>query len=102
MNRREFIRQARDKAALATPLISAAGVASANLYEEFGQRLNDTTELLQDSLRRAQMATREVVARVDRIEFQQQLILLLLVLSFMIDGGLSWALLSPELLSSSL
>ena len=98
MNRRDFLQKARDRAAMAAPLIGAAGVAGANLYDELRQSLQETAASLQSSIERGKIATQEAVERIDRIEFQQQIIFALLILSFLIDGGQSWFLFSPDLI----
>ena len=97
MNRREFLRQSRSAVAAATPFVSAAAVASTDLYRQLSEKFEKQAANVAETLGRLQQEARSVVARVDRIEFQQQLILALLVISFMVDGGLGWALIGPEL-----
>ena len=97
MNRRDFLnaatRGAVATAALATPALAAAGAAGADLYDRLTGEITALRDALGERLDNVAGDIGKVTDRVRRLELQHQLILYLLVISFVVDGGLSWLML---------
>ncbi len=98
MNRRDFLsaasRGATAAAAMATPALAAAGAASSDLYDQLADRFEATRNALDERLDGLAEGLGAVAGRVQRLELQHQLLLYLLVVSFMLDGGLTWLVLN--------
>jgi hypothetical protein len=103
MNRREFIaatgRRAAATAALATPLLATAAATGSDLHDRLAAQLEATRAALGARLDAFATEMRSLGGRVQRLEFQQQLLLYLLLLSFILDGGLTWLVLHTPVLA---
>jgi hypothetical protein len=97
MNRRDFLnaatRGAAATAAFATPALAAAGAASSDLYDRLSAQLTATCGALGQRIDGLADDLGQVADRVRHLEFQQQLLLYLLIVSFILDGGLTWLVL---------
>ena len=97
MNRRDFLnaatRGAAATAAMATPALAAASAASSDLYDRLAEQLAATREALGRRIDGLGDDLGQVANRVRRLELQHQLLLYLLVVSFILDGGLTWLVL---------
>lgn len=97
MNRRDFLnaatRGAAATAALATPAIAAAGTAGSDLYDHLADQLNAAREALGARIDSLAGELGDVADRVSQLELQHRLLLFLLVLSLVFDGGLTWLVL---------
>ncbi len=95
MQRREFLRNsARQAAAAAIPLAGAAAAGSADLYARLSGQLGDTAQALYQRIDGLTASLGSLSERVDLVELKYRLVMALLVLSLIIDGGMSWMLLS--------
>ena len=94
VNRRDFLsaagRHAAAAAAVATPVLAATADAGSALYDRLADQLGTAREALEAQLDALSGELRTLGGRVSRIEFQQQMLLYLLLLSFVVDGGLTW------------
>ena len=94
MNRRDFIaaatRHAAAAAAVASPALAAAASAGNDLHDRLAEQLEATRIALGERLDVITDDLRSVGSRVQKLELQQQLLLYLLLLSFVLDGGLTW------------
>ena len=98
MNRRDFLRNsARQAAAAAVPLAGAAIAGGSELYDRFSEQVARTAESLQAEIRQLSASVGGIVDRVDVLEWKYRLVMALLVISLMIDGGMSWMLLTTPL-----
>ena len=94
MNRRDFIaaatRHAAVAAAIASPALAVAASVGNDLHDRLAEQLEATRNALGERLDVLSDELRSVGSRVRKLEFQQQLLLYLLLLSFVLDGGLTW------------
>jgi len=94
VNRRDFLttagRHAAAAAAVATPVLAATADAGSALYDRLADQLGAARAALEEQIGALGGELRTLGGRVSRIEFQQQLLLYLLLLSFIVDGGLTW------------
>lgn len=95
MQRREFLRQsARQAAAAAIPLAGAAAAGSADLYARLSGQLGETAHAIHQRIDSLTASLGTLSDRVDLVELKYRLVMALLVLSLLIDGGMSWMILS--------
>lgn len=93
MNRRDFIRNsARSAAAAAVPIAGAAVAGGSELYERLSGQIGRTAESLQASLREMSASLGAISDRVDYLELKYRLVMALLVISMLVDGGMTWML----------
>jgi len=94
MNRRDFIaaasRGAAATVAVASPIVVAASAAGSTLHDRFGEQFESALGALGERMDAFTDDLRAVGSRVQRLELQQQVLLFLLLLSFVLDGGLTW------------
>ncbi len=97
MNRRDFLnaasRGAVATAAFATPALAAAGAAGSDLYDRLADQLAAARDALGSRIDGLAGDLGQVADRVRRLELQHQLLLYLLVVSLILDGGLTWLVL---------
>jgi hypothetical protein len=97
MNRRDFLnaatRGAAATAALATPAIATAGATGSDLYDRLADQIAATREALGQRIDGLTGELGDLAGRVGQLELQHQLLLFLLVLSLVFDGGLTWLVL---------
>lgn len=102
MNRRAFIaaagRGTAGIAAAAAPLLAATTTAGSDLHDRLAEQLEATRAALGARLDAFATEVRSMGGRMQRLEFQQQLLLYLLLLSFVLDGGLTWLVLHAPVL----
>ncbi len=95
MKRRDFLRDsARHAAAAAIPLAGAAAAGGADLYHRLSEQLGQTAQALQARLDGMSATFGTLSERVDLVELKYRVVMALLVLSLIIDGGMSWMILS--------
>lgn len=93
MNRRDFIRSAsRSAAAAAIPAAGAAIAGGSELYQRLSGQIDRTAESLRAGLGAMAASLEGMSARVDYLELRYRLVLVLLVVSMLVDGGMTWML----------
>ncbi|GJL83137.1 MAG: hypothetical protein DHS20C01_27710 [marine bacterium B5-7] len=98
-SRRDFIRgAARTATAAAIPMAGAAWATSTDVYDSLAEKMSATAVKLESGLKQLSGNVRSVAQRVDYLEARYRLIMALLIVSMMIDGGLSWMLLGGHAL----
>ncbi|KAA3624255.1 MAG: hypothetical protein DWQ08_10620 [Proteobacteria bacterium] len=86
MNRREFIRNSAQRAAaVAAPVAAVTLAGGGDLYDRLSGQIGKAAESLHTGLR-------GLSERVDSLEFKYRLVMALLVISMLVDGGMTWFL----------
>ncbi len=97
MNRRDFLsaatRGAAAAAAVATPALAATGAFGGEVYDRLAAQLAATRDALGRRLDTLVDELDGMSTRVQRLELQHQLLLYLLLVSLLLDGGLTWLVL---------
>lgn len=95
MNRRDFLRQsARQAGAAAVPLAAAAVAGGSDLYAKLSDQVGETTQRLKSQIGALGESLSAMSGRVDTLELKYRIVMALLVLSMLVDGGMSWMLLT--------
>ena len=97
MQRRDFIRSAvRTAGATAIPLASAALAQSTEFFsrvnEQIDKSIDKSAEIFQGQVKQLTSAIGRLEQRVDILELKYRMVMSLLVISLIIDGGTSWLL----------
>ena len=94
LNRRDFIRNAsRHAAAVAVPVAGAAIAGTSEVYARLSDQLGRTADALGAGIRELSSSFGHLAGRVDTLEARYRLVMLLLLVSLLIDGGMTWMLL---------
>jgi len=94
LNRRDFIRNAsRQAAAAALPVAGAAVAGTSEAYARLADQCSRSADALGAGMRELSSCFGHLAGRVDTLAARYRLVTLLLIVSLLIDGGMTWMLL---------